>query len=394
MDSTYLDQILEARLAGADSVLLIVKMLEDSQLRRLYNYSRQLGMEPLVEVNTIEEMTIATRLGALVIGVNNRNLTNFEVDLDTTTRLMDMKGANTIIAALSGISGHKDVTAYAKSGVNAILVGEALMRAENTAAFVEDLLGAPRTVQKRPTKTDVLVKICGTRTPEAARVAIEAGADMVGIILVEGRKRCVGTDAALAISKVVHEIRKSPVKEAVRAVSDVSAGAIEFFEHTSSFFQNADKALLVGVFQNQPLEYILAQQKLLSLDVIQLHGSEPIEWASLIPIPVFHRFGAGDPGLGTRGYHALPLLDSAKGGTGQKQDPTAIYDLMASDPSLRFIFAGGLDPVNVGQTVKQLRHRGPGLVAVDVSSGVEENGVQDVEKIKSFIVAAKGNKEN
>ena len=362
-------------------------MLDDGQLRKLYNYSRQLGMEPLVEVNTIEEMAIATKLGALVIGVNNRNLTNFEVDLETTTRLMNMKQKDTIVAALSGISGPSDVTAYTKSGVDAILVGEALMRAKSTSAFVEELLSAPESKMSKSARTDVLVKICGTRTPEAARVAIEAGADMIGVILVEGRKRCISLDTARAISKTVHETTKPHV---IHASLGVSTGATDFFEHASSFFRNTSRALLVGVFRDQPLEHVLAQQMRLNLDVIQLHGSEPVEWASLIPVPVIRRFGPHDRGLGTRGYHALPLLDSAAGGTGQKQDPNTVSDLLASDKNLRIILAGGLDPTNVGPIVKQLRNSGPGLVAVDVSSGVEENGVQSLRRIRDFIAAAKG----
>ena len=83
-------QILEARLAGADTVLLIVKMLDLDTLTKLYKYSQSLGMEPLVEVNNEQEMEIAVKLGSKVIGVNNRNLANFEVDLDTTSRLMNM----------------------------------------------------------------------------------------------------------------------------------------------------------------------------------------------------------------------------------------------------------------------------------------------------------------
>ena len=345
-------------------------------------------MEPLVEVNTIDEMAIAIELGALVIGVNNRNLTNFEVDLDTTTRLMNMKKEDTIVAALSGISGPNDVTAYIRSGVGAILVGEALMRAENTATFVEELLGKPDKVSRRPAKPGVLVKICGTRTAEAARVAIEAGADMIGIILVQGRKRCVDTVTALAISKTVHQTRTTSMV-GKNGILDTSIGASDFFEHTSGFFRHNTGALLVGVFQNQPLGYILSQQKLLNLDVVQLHGAEPIEWSSLIPVPVIHRFGPKDPGLGMRGYHALPLLDSATGGTGERQDLAATYDLMASDPGLRFIFAGGLDPANVSQNIKKLEGSGAGLVAVDVSSGVEDHGVQSLDKIKEFIAAAK-----
>lgn len=132
-------QILEARVAGADTVLLIVKMLDEATLKRLYSYSQSLGMEPLVEVNNVDEMHIAVKLGSKVIGVNNRNLTSFEVDLDTTSRLMDMVPAETVVCALSGISGPKDVEPYTKNGVSAVLVGEALMRASDTAQFISEL---------------------------------------------------------------------------------------------------------------------------------------------------------------------------------------------------------------------------------------------------------------
>jgi anthranilate synthase/indole-3-glycerol phosphate synthase/phosphoribosylanthranilate isomerase len=383
------DQILEARLAGADSVLLIVKMLENNQLQRLYDYSRQLGMEPLVEVNTVEEMGVARKLGALVIGVNNRNLTSFEVDLETTTRLITLKGQDTIIAALSGISGPNDVTAYTQSGVDAVLVGEALMRAKDTTAFVQELLGPPRPTMQAPPARDLLVKICGTRSPEAARTAIETGAHMIGIILVEGRKRCVDRDTALAISKMVHETQKPRTEVGEETSSSASSAATDFFKHTANFFRHNHRALLVGVFQDQPLEYILAQQKLLNLDVVQLHGLEPVEWALLIPVPVIRRFGPNDPGVGNRGYHALPLIDSASGGTGQKQDLAAIEKLLTSDKELRIILAGGLEPANLGPIVRQLRTYGDRLVAVDVSSGVEEKGVQSLERIRDFITAAK-----
>lgn len=364
-------------------------MLENNQLQRLYDYSRRLGMEPLVEVNTVEEMAVAKKLGALVIGVNNRNLTNFEVDLETTTRLMDLKGQDTIIAALSGISGPNDVTAYTQSGVDAVLVGEALMRAKDTTAFVQELLGPPRPMLQAPPQRDLLVKICGTRSPEAAQTAIEAGAHMIGIILVEGRKRCVNRDTALAISKIVHETQRLRTEVREEASSSVSPAATDFFKHTANFFRHNPRALLVGVFQNQSLEYILAQQKLLDLDVVQLHGLEPVEWALLIPVPVIRRFGSSDPGLGKRGYHALPLIDSASGGTGQKQDLAEIDRLLTLDKDLCIILAGGLDPTSIGTVIRQLRSYGDRLVAVDVSSGVEEKGVQSLERIRDFIAAVK-----
>lgn len=383
-------QILEARLAGADTVLLIVKMLSVERLKTLYAYSQKLGMEPLVEVNTTEEMQIALQLGACVIGVNNRNLTNFEVDLETTSRLMSGIPKETIIAALSGISGPKDVEAYKRNGVGAVLVGEALMRHDDTFEFVQELLGTGVPAKTTSTKPDLLVKICGTRTPQAARHAIESGADMIGMILVEGRKRCVPTETALEISKVVHETLRPRTGSTMQPPDDDVLADKDFFDHTSDYFRRDKRALLVGVFQNQPLSHVLSQQKFLDLDIVQLHGAEPIEWASLIPVPVIRRFGPCDPGLGRRGYHSLPLLDSAIGGSGERLDTTTIRELLSSDRALRTIFAGGLNPQNVGEILSGFADLSTQIVAVDVSSGVEENGEQSLTKIKDFVAAAKG----
>ncbi|KAK9365168.1 indole-3-glycerol phosphate synthase-domain-containing protein [Lipomyces kononenkoae] len=134
-------QILEARLNGADTVLLIVKMLSDEELPRLYKYSKSLGMEPLVEVNSAEEMKRAIELGAKVIGVNNRDLHSFNVDLGTTSSLVSMVSEGTILCALSGITSRSDIEKYLLEGVRGFLIGEALMRAPDTTTFVRELIG-------------------------------------------------------------------------------------------------------------------------------------------------------------------------------------------------------------------------------------------------------------
>lgn len=381
-------QILEARLAGADTVLLIVKMLDEATLERLYKYSQSLGMEPLVEVNTVEEMKIAVKLGSKVIGVNNRNLTNFEVDLDTTSRLMDAVPQGTIVAALSGISGSKDVEAYQKNGVGAVLVGEALMRASDTAAFVKQLLGGTSLPLQAPPSPEVLVKICGTRTPEAAKAAIEAGADLIGIILVENRKRFVPEDVAMAISEVVHNTIKD--RQTFSRPKKASNTAVDFFAHSAANHVVArHRALLVGVFQNQPLSYVLEQQRVLDLDIVQLHGDEPLEWARHIPVPVIKAFKPGDIGLARRGYHCMPLLDAGAGGSGQGVDDQQLTSLLSKDSSLHILLAGGLNPGNVRDSVEKLGKLRSQVIGVDVSSGVEEDGKQSLEKIKEFVAAAK-----
>lgn len=136
-------QIMEARLAGADAVLLIVAMLEAGRLSDLIQFSHSLGMEPLVEVNCSDEMTIALECGARVIGVNNRNLHTFEVNMDTTTSLSVMlqDHPNVILCALSGITSRKDVIVYEQAGCQAVLVGEALMKTDNVNTFIHQLKG-------------------------------------------------------------------------------------------------------------------------------------------------------------------------------------------------------------------------------------------------------------
>ncbi|KAL1297496.1 hypothetical protein AAFC00_005015 [Neodothiora populina] len=383
-------QILEARLAGADTVLLIVKMMTPEVLARLYHYSLSLGMEPLVEVQNEEEMEIAVKLGSKVIGVNNRNLANFEVDLDTTSRLMSMVPKETIVCALSGIASSKDVEPYQKNGVGAVLVGEALMRAENTAQFISDLLGGDKATLSPPASAkSPLVKICGTRTPEAAEAAITAGADLIGMILVKGRKRCVSNDTALQISKTVHTTPRAGSDLSVTSESS-AVKATSFFEHTAKHcFTHPRHALLVGVFQNQPLDYILEQQKLLDLDIVQLHGSEPLDWASQIPVPVIRAFHPGDAGLATRGYHSVPLVDSGAGGSGEQVEIAKVKHMLNTDDGLRIALAGGLNPDNVQQVLNGLDKARDQVAVVDVSSGVEEAGEQSVAKIRAFIAAVK-----
>lgn len=152
-------QILEARLAGADTVLLIVKMLQDTALLQLlYEYSWSLGMVPLVEVNDLPELTTAlalTRNGStdepLVIGVNNRNLTTFDVDLNTTSNLVEAaknsaRKGDVLVLALSGISSVDDVKKYKyEDNVDGFLIGESLMRAQERGAageFLDELIHA------------------------------------------------------------------------------------------------------------------------------------------------------------------------------------------------------------------------------------------------------------
>ncbi|MGD9570869.1 MAG: indole-3-glycerol phosphate synthase TrpC [Thermoleophilia bacterium] len=134
-------QLLEARAAGADAVLLIVAALEAERLAELIAAASDLGMDSLVEVHDEEEVETAVEAGAEVIGINNRDLHSLEVDMETTFRLLADVPAGTVVVAESGITHAEDVERLETAGVDAILVGEALMRADDTARAVRELLG-------------------------------------------------------------------------------------------------------------------------------------------------------------------------------------------------------------------------------------------------------------
>jgi indole-3-glycerol phosphate synthase len=134
-------QLVEARLAGADAVLLIAECLDDCNLRKLFNATCDLGMIPLVELYDPANLPRVFDAGATLIGVNNRNLHTFEVDLEHTIRMRDRVPDECVLVGESGIKTHADVQRLEAAGVDAILVGESLMREADIGAAVDRLLG-------------------------------------------------------------------------------------------------------------------------------------------------------------------------------------------------------------------------------------------------------------
>jgi indole-3-glycerol phosphate synthase len=132
-------QVLEARAYGADAVLLIVAAVEPARLRELLELARQLGMEALVEVHTEAEVVTALEAGARVVGVNHRDLTTFEVDLGLTERLRPMVPSEVAVVSESGIHTAADARRMREARADAILVGEALMRAPDPGAMLREL---------------------------------------------------------------------------------------------------------------------------------------------------------------------------------------------------------------------------------------------------------------
>ncbi|KAI8818738.1 indole-3-glycerol phosphate synthase-domain-containing protein [Fimicolochytrium jonesii] len=389
-------QILEARLNGADTLLLIVAILTDAQLTDLLAYSRTLGMEPLVEVANEEETRRAVNVGATVIGVNNRDLHTFNMDMDRTSRLSTLVPDGIVLIALSGIVGKKDVDVYVAAGAKGVLVGEALMRTKDKGAFIAGLLGRDDTPVDQSRleveTTRPLVKICGITNLEDAITATNAGADLLGLIFAPQSKRYVSPEDARVIVDGVFEHCGAEGSSHIRS-----------YAHKSPRMEGKrNPPLIVGVFVNAPLDQMLRIIHTAHLDIVQFHGHEPAHLASLLPCPVFKAVHvrtedteadvAGrlkrDEWVGMAGV----LLDTAgasstphHGGTGTPFDHS-IATAITKHHGVPIILAGGLTVENVADAVKGVKPW-----CVDVASGVERSkGRKDGGLVRGFVGAVRG----
>ena len=144
-------QVYEARMAGADAILLIVGVLSDNELRTLYKLTYNLGMQALVEVHDEAELARALKLEAHILGVNNRNLKTFQVDIETTARLRALIPEDKILVGESGIRTEDDVRRMAAMGCDAILVGETfckLPQSERGTAVLDFVIAGRRKQQE------------------------------------------------------------------------------------------------------------------------------------------------------------------------------------------------------------------------------------------------------
>jgi indole-3-glycerol phosphate synthase len=171
-------QLLQLKRAGADAVLVVLRDLDDARAKALLGHSAALGLDVLVEAHDEDELGRAVALGAEIVGVNARDLSTFEIDrrrqLELVARLRDH---DCVVVAESGVWARAQGAAAELAGADAILVGSALMRARDPATKLRELLSRP------------LVKVCGLTRQEDVDVAIDAGADLLGFILVEGSPR-------------------------------------------------------------------------------------------------------------------------------------------------------------------------------------------------------------
>jgi len=431
-------QILEARANGADTILLIVAILGVQQLRDLMAFSRSLGMEPLVEVHTDREMGIALDCKAKVIGVNNRNLHTFQLDMDTTSRAIAVAKSRNLtwrpsaagssgrsdvsIAALSGITSRQDVVQFRQEGVSCCLIGETLMKSADPRATVEELLAEDDELASTSggvggggsKASTPLVKTCGMTSVSDAEVALQAGSNMLGVIFVPSSPRAASVEQAKAI--VATARRYGERTEGITFAKELAAMRADRLTSKLWFSRMGDvlkkttlrTPLVVGVFQDQSADEINDVVRKTNIDVVQLHGDEQASLIDQIIVPcikVLHispsssstssSSSSGDIANALMGQvnqfsgKVLALLldsrlpGSKGGGTGSTFD----WQIASNLQGVPVLLAGGLSADNVAQAVVQ-----QGVLGVDVSSGVEvakQPGVKDLALLKAFISNAK-----
>lgn len=306
-------QIYEARSKGADIILLIVAVLSDEELVEFKKAADSLGMQSIFEVHDEDELERALESGAEIVGINNRNLKDFSIDLGLSAKLAAKIPDGVLKIAESGIYDFDDVP----SGVDGILVGTSIMRSPFVYLKIKELLGRP------------LLKTCGIRTVEDARICEELDVDMVGLNFVPSSKRFI---------------------------SDATAVRAEL-----------KNCKVVGVFKDQSLDEVNRIAEKYDLDLIQLSGSE--DYASQCVRPVIK-------GMQVREVKpkevSFGLVDGRVPGSGERVE----YDGLQTG----LMIAGGLNAENLEQVISEYKPLG-----VDVASGIETDGKVDQEKIKRIV---------
>ena len=333
-------QVPEARIHGADAVLVMLSVLDDDEAAGVMAEARRLGMDVLVEAHDEAEVRRALALGAEIVGINNRDLKTLNVDLGTTERLAPLVPKNRLLVAESGIRDRADVERLS-AHADAFLIGSSLMRADDPAQAARDIAFGR-------------VKVCGLTDAHDLGLAAELGASYAGLVLVPNTPRAVNTSQADAIARA-----------------------------------NARGIPLVGVFRNEKVEQVAQLAHRIGFSVVQLHGQEEAGYIkalrAMLPeaCEIWAASAVGGEVPAPRAGVDRTLFDTSvggrSGGTGMAFDWTRVK---GRDELGGGILAGGLKPGNARAAAAV------GAFALDVSSGVEiAPGRKDEAKLHAFFEA-------
>ncbi|RLN75198.1 hypothetical protein BBJ28_00010808 [Nothophytophthora sp. Chile5] len=405
-------QLLEARAYGADCVLLIVALLTKEQLFELLDITRPSPCIPELFLLILSHF-VPTWLR--LIGVNNRDLRTFKLDLDTTVRIAEsirdrgftLGRDGVSLIALSGIRSHADVAKFERCGARGILVGEFLMKSGDVTSTVKDLL---HIVNRHYSESGdlsflpPLAKVCGITKVEYALAALRDGANMIGVILAEHSPRSVQVEEAKAIAAAVRKYgeRTGPILSSILESYVDSQSGDWFHKNVLALREACARApLVVGVFANKTAAEMNAAAEEIGLDLVQLHGDEGFEICKDITFPTIRAFHLPDTAL-SDGVDAEAILRQVQGGLanfilldttmkGQQGGTGVAFDwkiaAIFTQARIPCLMAGGLTAENVAKALS-VGHP----VGVDVSSGVEVKGspgVKDLDKVAAFLKAVK-----
>ena len=321
-------QVSEARSFGADAVLVMMSVLDDTTAAAVLAEARRLGMDAIVEVHDEAELERALGLGAAIIGINNRDLKTLATDLAVTERLAPLVPKDVLLISESGISSRADVQRLSPIA-DAFLVGSALMAAPDVFDAVRALVHGR-------------VKLCGLTRAEDVELAARSGATHAGMVFVPATPRAVTVDQARALAEAAkaHGLKK------------------------------------VGVFRDSDPEEVASTAAALGLDAVQLHGAEhPADIRAQLP-PATEVWAVCSDGGPARPGADRTLFDSGSGGTGKPFDWSHIE---GRDDLSSASLAGGIGPANA----RAASH--VGTYGLDVGSSVEASpGLKDPAKVQAL----------
>ena len=350
-------QIYQAKVWGASAILLICACLDVPTLTKFRELADSLGLSSLVEAHDEHEVQMAIDCGARIIGVNNRNLKDFTVDVQNSVRLRNLVQDDVIFVSESGLETPEDIQVLRDNNIGVALMGETFMRSPNKVEKLAYLYG--------PTYYTPKVKMCGISKVETIPAVVEAKPDYMGLVFASS-KRQVTVDQAKTL---VEELHKQYTKR-------YNNGAEQ---------SNDDEIKTVGVFVNETLDNLVSIATEANLDVVQLHGDEDeafiqsLKGRTNVEIWKAVQIRSSTDAEAWIDSSADMLLFDAyhkdeRGGTGE------VFDWSCLDEFERpFMLAGGIDSTNVAHAIRTVRPYG-----IDISSGIETDGVKDDEKIKAF----------
>ncbi|MDU3823226.1 MAG: bifunctional indole-3-glycerol-phosphate synthase TrpC/phosphoribosylanthranilate isomerase TrpF [Veillonella sp.] len=350
-------QIYQAKVWGASAILLICACLDVPMLTKFRELADSLGLSSLVEAHDEHEVQMAIDCGARIIGVNNRNLKDFTVDVQNSVRLRNLVQDDVIFVSESGLETPEDIQVLRDNNIGVALMGETFMRSPNKVEKLAYLYG--------PTYYTPKVKMCGISKVETIPAVLEAKPDYMGLVFAPS-KRQVTVDQAKTL---VEELHKQYTKR-------YNNGAEQ---------SNNDEIKTVGVFVNETLDNLVSIATEANLDVVQLHGDEDEAFIQSIKersnVEIWKAVqirSAADAEAWIDSSADMLLFDAyhkdERGGTGE------VFDWSCLDEFERpFMLAGGIDSTNVARAIRTVRPYG-----IDISSGIETDGVKDDEKIKAF----------